>query len=122
MGDPETRGSGEPGAPDRPDAAAGTTGDRLRVEVVYALPQHAIELVLRLPAGSTVAHALAAAAADQRFRGLDLEAAAVGVFGIAVRRDRVLEPGDRIEIYRPLAADPKAARRARVKEARARRR
>jgi uncharacterized protein len=96
-------------------------GDRLRVEVVYALPQHAIELVLRLPTGSTVAHALAAAAADQRFQGLDLDAAAVGVFGVAVRRDRALEQGDRIEIYRPLAADPKAARRARVKEARARR-
>jgi uncharacterized protein len=121
MGDPETRGPGEPGAPDRSDAAAGTTGDRLRVEVVYALPQGAIELVLRLQAGATVAHALAAAAADHQFRGLDLDAAAVGVFGVAVRRDRALEQGDRVEIYRPLAADPKAARRARVKQARARR-
>jgi uncharacterized protein len=40
---------------------------------------------------------------------------------VAVRHDRVLDSGDRLEIYRPLAADPKAARRARVKQARARR-
>jgi uncharacterized protein len=95
--------------------------DGLQVQVVYALPQGAIELELRLPPGATVADALAAAAADEKLRGLDLDSAAVGVFGVAVRRDRALEPGDRVEIYRPLAADPKAARRARVKEARARR-
>jgi uncharacterized protein len=106
---------------DPADAPEGAMRAGLRIEVVYALPQRAIGIVLDLPAGATVADALAAAGAHPDLRGLDLAAAAVGIFGVAVRRDRLLERGDRLEIYRPLAADPKAARRARVKEARARR-
>jgi putative ubiquitin-RnfH superfamily antitoxin RatB of RatAB toxin-antitoxin module len=42
----------------------------------------------------------------------------VGVYGKLVSRERILDEGDRVEIYRALAADPKAARRARVKQAR----
>jgi putative ubiquitin-RnfH superfamily antitoxin RatB of RatAB toxin-antitoxin module len=44
----------------------------------------------------------------------------VGVFGQAAGREKILEAGDRVELYRELAADPKAARRARVKQARRR--
>jgi uncharacterized protein len=126
-----------PGGPDAtagtarevPQAAAGVTSDpgveaaALRIEVVYALPQRAIEVVLHLSVGATVADALAAATtAEPELREIDLAAAALGIFGVVVARGHVLEQGDRIEIYRALAADPKAARRARVKEARARRR
>jgi putative ubiquitin-RnfH superfamily antitoxin RatB of RatAB toxin-antitoxin module len=106
---------------DRRAAPEPPARDRLRIEVVYALPQCAIETVLEMPVGATVADALAAAGAEPSFREIDLARAAVGIFGVTVRRDRVLERGDRVEIYRPLAADPKAARRARVKEARVRR-
>ena len=103
-------------------AACGPCGGGLRVEVVYALPQRAIAIPLVLPTTATVGDALAAAAADLEFAGIDVAAADVGIFGAVVARDRLLEPGDRIEVYRPLAVDPKAARRARVREARARRR
>ena len=61
-----------------------------------------------------IADALQAAAADERFRGLDLGSAAVGIFGRAAPRDQPLEDGDRVEIYRPLLEEPKQARRKRA--------
>lgn len=93
------------------------TGPTIEVEVVYALPRRAHRLTLALPAGATVADALAAAADRVPFDGLDLEAAPVGVFGDRVERDRPLENGDRVEIYRPLTIDPREARRRRVRAA-----
>lgn len=67
---------------------------------------------LCLPTGATVADALAAA--QQRFGVQCVEGQAVGIFGQLCPRDRLLVEGDRIELYRPLRADPRAARRARV--------
>jgi uncharacterized protein len=90
----------------------------LKVEIAYAEPQRAIVKALRLPAGSCVADALRLAALDLDFAGVDLANSAHGIFGKQVPAEQPLEDGDRIEIYRPLAADPKAARRARVKELR----
>jgi putative ubiquitin-RnfH superfamily antitoxin RatB of RatAB toxin-antitoxin module len=90
----------------------------LRVEVAYAEPQRAIVKTLRLAAGSQVSDALRMAALDPDFAGVDLANAVVGIFGTLTRTDHPLQEGDRIEIYRPLAADPKAARRARAKESR----
>jgi uncharacterized protein len=49
---------------------------------------------------------------------VDLANSALGIFGRPTRADHALRQGDRIEIYRPLAADPKVARRARAKQAR----
>jgi uncharacterized protein len=118
MADPPAGGSRAPGIL----APEGRAATRLLIEVTHALPQRAIEAPLALPVGATVADALAAAAARPEFREIDLAAAVVGIFGVVVGRDQVLEPGDRVEIYRALAEDPKAARRARVKQARARRR
>lgn len=79
----------------------------MRVELVYALPQRAEHRTLELPAGSTARDALAAA-------GLT-EVHAVGVFGKRVKLDHTLREGDRLEIYRPLAVDPKEARRRRAR-------
>ncbi len=90
------------------------------VEVAYALPGRAIVKALRLAAPATVADALQLAAADADFAGIDMTRAAVGVYGRLAGRGQLLESGDRIEIYRALAADPRAARRARVKQARRR--
>jgi putative ubiquitin-RnfH superfamily antitoxin RatB of RatAB toxin-antitoxin module len=92
---------------------------RVRIDVAYALPQGAIERTYELPAGATVGDALGAAGADPAFAGVDLDGSPIGVFGVLARRERALYPGDRVEIYRPLALDPKAARRARVQQARA---
>ncbi len=71
--------------------------------------------MLHLPPGSCVADALRLAALDPDFAGIDFASSAFGVFGKAVQADQALKSGDRVEIYRPLAADPKEARRARAK-------
>lgn len=88
--------------------------DAIRVQVVFALPEAAHLLDLDLPTGATVGDAIEAAARSPKFSELPLDAAVVGIFGRIVGRELVLKAGDRIEIYRPLQADPKAARRQRV--------
>jgi len=70
-----------------------------------AYPDGAQARSLNLPAGATVRDALAASG---------LEAHACGIFGKRVALDRKLAEGDRVEIYRPLALDPKEARRRRA--------
>jgi uncharacterized protein len=94
----------------------------ISVEVAYAEPQRAIVKAFRLASPATVAEALAAAAADPDFAGIDIAGSAAGVFGSLARPEQPLKEGDRVEIYRALAVDPKTARRARVKEARRTRR
>jgi putative ubiquitin-RnfH superfamily antitoxin RatB of RatAB toxin-antitoxin module len=91
------------------------TGPLLQIEIVYAEPQRGIVKILRLPPGSRIADALRLAAVDPDFAGVDFAFAPFGIFGRAARADDTLQEGDRIEIYRPLAADPKEARRARAK-------
>jgi putative ubiquitin-RnfH superfamily antitoxin RatB of RatAB toxin-antitoxin module len=86
----------------------------MRIEIVYAQPQHSIIKSLQLAQGSTIADALAGVASDQDFLGVDLANSALGIFGRAARRDDKLKDGDRIEIYRPLLEDPKLARRKRL--------
>jgi putative ubiquitin-RnfH superfamily antitoxin RatB of RatAB toxin-antitoxin module len=90
----------------------------LRIEIAYAEPQRGIIKTLQLPAGSCVADALRLAALDPDFTGVDLANSAIGIFGRLIRPDQALKEGDRIELYRPLAADPKIARRARAKQLR----
>ncbi|HEX4153690.1 MAG TPA: RnfH family protein [Steroidobacteraceae bacterium] len=91
----------------------------LNVEVIYALPDGAVAKAYRLTPPATVADALALAAADPDFQGIDVNGSEAGIFGHVVPRSRALQDGDRIELYRPLAIDPKEARRQRVKRARA---
>jgi uncharacterized protein len=85
------------------------------VEVVYAQPQQSVTAALQLPQGATVAEALAAAAADPGFSGVDVENSPVGIFGKPARRESILADGDRVEIYRPLLEEPKLARRKRAR-------
>ena len=89
----------------------------LQIEVVNAAPGHATVKTYELDPGASVADALRLAALDPDFTGVDLANAAIGIFGRPARSEQALQPGDRIEIYRPLAADPKTARRARAKQA-----
>jgi putative ubiquitin-RnfH superfamily antitoxin RatB of RatAB toxin-antitoxin module len=100
-----------------PDGANETP---LRIELAYAEPERAIVKVLQVPGGSRVADALRQATLDPDFKDVDLANSAVGIFGVLARPDQVLKSGDRIEIYRALAADPKTARRARAQQARKR--
>lgn len=86
----------------------------LEVEVAYARPQQQVLLRLQLPSGATVADAVQASGLCERFPEIDLARDGVGIFGRRVVLGEVLQPGDRVELYRPLIADPKEARRRRA--------
>jgi len=81
-------------------------------EVICAWPGRSWAVALRLPQGATVADALAEARAVAP-QQIDWECT-VGVYGEPCGREREVEPGDRIELYRPLAVDPKESRRRRA--------
>jgi putative ubiquitin-RnfH superfamily antitoxin RatB of RatAB toxin-antitoxin module len=91
----------------------------ISVEVVYATPERQTLLRVVVAAGATVGDALAQSGIFTLHPEVDGANAPVGIFGKAVARERRLESGDRIEIYRPLVADPKASRHARVARKRA---
>ncbi|QDQ25036.1 RnfH family protein [Chitinimonas arctica] len=86
----------------------------VEVEVVYADPARQLMRVVRLPLGATVAMAIDAAALATELADVDLAACPVGIFGQVCARTKVLRQHDRVELYRPLIADPKDARHRRV--------
>jgi uncharacterized protein len=96
-----------------PDTAPSRT--QVKVEIIYARPQHSIVKIVLLAPGALIADALGAAAQDADFAGVDLENSPLGIFGRSARRDQLLKDGDRLEIYRPLALEPKLARRKRAR-------
>ena len=93
----------------------------IEVEVVYALAGEQRLLRLSVPAGTTVREAAQRSGLDTQFPELDLAQASLGIFGklVAKPEERVLEAGERVEIYRPLLADPKEVRKARAARAKA---
>lgn len=90
----------------------------IRVEVAYALPERQMILALEVPAGATVREAIEASGILSRFAEIDLERNRVGIFSKPVSPEQVLQEGDRVEIYRPLKADPKEVRRRLAEEGR----
>lgn len=86
----------------------------LRVDVAYAKPDTQIVIELKVPSGTTVTQAIRRSGLLECFPEIDLEKHGVGVFGELVGPDDPLRDGDRVEIYRPLLADPKVTRRARA--------
>jgi hypothetical protein len=91
----------------------------LHVEVVYALPERQVLRRVSLREGSTVGDALRESGLKGEFPEID--SLRTGIFGRPVETDALLRDRDRVEIYRPLGTDPKAARRARATKTRARR-
>lgn len=89
--------------------------ERFRVEVVYALAERQVLLSVDVEAGTTVRLAIEQSGIAGHFPGLDLEKSPVGIFGRRVKPETLVRDGDRIEIYRPLIADPKALRRQRAR-------
>lgn len=87
----------------------------IEAEVVYALPGVQRRYTVQLPPGATVRDAIEASGVLDDFGDIDLAAARVGVFGRIVELGRPVATADRIEIYRPLTADPKEARRRRAR-------
>jgi putative ubiquitin-RnfH superfamily antitoxin RatB of RatAB toxin-antitoxin module len=85
----------------------------IRVQVCYPSAPQPLLREVTLAEGSTLRDALRLSGID--VPGLDLASCPVGIFGKKKTPDTVLREGDRVEIYRPLVADPKDARRRRVK-------
>jgi putative ubiquitin-RnfH superfamily antitoxin RatB of RatAB toxin-antitoxin module len=94
----------------------------MRVEVAYAAgPDRQAVIAVEVPDGATVGDAIRASGILARFPEIDLARQAVGVFGRAATLEAPISEGDRVEIYRPLLADPKEARRARERARKTRR-
>jgi putative ubiquitin-RnfH superfamily antitoxin RatB of RatAB toxin-antitoxin module len=86
------------------------------VEVVYALPARQALLRVRLAEGATVEDAIRASGVLEAFPEIDLARNKVGIFSKLVKLDEKVRDRDRVEIYRPLIADPKEVRRKRAEE------
>ena len=86
----------------------------IRVEVVLAMPERQELVALEIGAGSNIADAIARSGLPGMFEGFELDPEKVGIFGQKASLDQVLRNGDRVEIYRPLIADPKEVRRQRA--------
>lgn len=88
-------------------------GDTIDVEVAYAEPSRQFLRRITLGAGATIADAIAASGLESEL-GVDASALATGIWSKPKPRDTPLADGDRVELYRPLTADPKEARRRRA--------
>lgn len=88
----------------------------MMIEVAYATPHRQVVIELEVDMGTTVAAAIYQSGILQEFPEIDLTMNAVGVFGNHVELEDVLQPGDRVEIYRPLQVTPKEARQRRARK------
>ena len=88
----------------------------MKIEVVYALP-HSTDLArLELPEGATVMQALEASGFLAKHPEIDVMKNKIGIYAQLAKPDAVLRDRDRVEIYRPLIADPKEVRKQRAAE------
>jgi hypothetical protein len=97
----------------------------IRVEVAYALPEKQKVIALDVPDGTSAYDAVVSSGISGHFEGLDIDAAPMGVFsqalgskGMPSAKEYILAEGDRVELYRPLIADPKELRKQRAEQAR----
>ncbi len=87
-----------------------------KYEVAYALPDEQIIMEVSGAEGMTVEEAVRQSGILDHYPEIDLQQNKFGIFGKAAKLDATLYPGDRVEIYRPLIADPKEVRRKRAAE------
>jgi hypothetical protein len=78
----------------------------MQVAVAYSEPTQQIWLRIEVPEDTTVEQAIIKSGLLRQFPEIDLTERAVGVFGKLVKLDAGLKPGDRVEVYRPIIADP----------------
>jgi putative ubiquitin-RnfH superfamily antitoxin RatB of RatAB toxin-antitoxin module len=91
--------------------------EQLTIEVVYGLPDRQKIIVTQVTAGTCVREAIEQSGIKQFFSEIDLDKNAVGIWNKTCKLTDSLRDGDRIEIYRPLIADPKEIRRRRAEKA-----
>ena len=87
--------------------------ETMRVEVAFARPDKQVILAIDVEPGATVEKAIEVSGILEQFPEIDLSTNKMGIFGKLSKPATELKPGDRVEIYRPLIADPKEVRRKR---------
>lgn len=90
--------------------------EQIRVEVVYALPAKQEIIAIKVAPGTTVRQAIEASGILEKYPEIDIAKNKLGVFAKLTKPDVVLRDRDRVEIYRPLIADPKEVRKQRAAE------
>lgn len=95
---------------------AGDNPATIRVEVAYARPEEQTIISVEIPEGATLEQAIVKSRIQERFPEIQIQIAKVGVFGRLGKLSTTLRAGDRVEIYRPLIADPKEVRKQRAAE------
>ncbi|MES2105129.1 MAG: RnfH family protein [Pseudomonadota bacterium] len=86
----------------------------IKVQVCYATEHEMTVLDLQVPAGATLSEAVTRSGILQKHPEIDIAVAKFGIYGKLKSADSALHEGDRVEIYRPLIADPKESRRRRA--------
>ena len=89
---------------------------QFKIEVAYVGPEDQVLRPMEVVPGTTVQGAIEGSGVLEQCPEIDLQRYKVGIYGKLAPLDRVLEDGDRVEIYRPLIADPKETRRRRAQE------
>lgn len=89
----------------------------IQIEVAFARANQQEIESLMLPEGCTAQQAVKASKLPEHFEEIDLTALTLGIFGKAIKEDQILREHDRVEIYRPLIADPKEIRRQKAEAA-----
>lgn len=89
---------------------------KITVEVAYALPEKQYLQRVKLDEGATVEEAIRASGLLELRSDIDLSQNKVGIYSRPVKLADVVNDGDRVEIYRPLIADPKELRRQRAEK------
>ncbi len=90
--------------------------ETIHIEVAYALSSRQEVVPLTLPAGSTLQQAVEASRLAEKHPEIELATGKFGIYSKLARPDTVLRDRDRVEIYRPLIADPKEVRKQRAAE------
>jgi len=88
----------------------------MQIGVAYSEPEHQIWLNIEVPDESTVKDAIERSGILKQFPHIDLAAQKVGIFGRLAKLDAALKPGDRVEIYRGIIADPETVPRRDLNE------
>ncbi len=86
----------------------------ISIEVVYGLPEKQVLLKTLVPEGTTISEAIVLSGIVSYFSQIDPNTAKVGIFSRVEKLSSRVKQGDRVEIYRPLIADPKEMRKLRV--------
>ena len=92
--------------------------NKISIEIVYASKEKQVVLGLQVTVPCTVGEAIQQSGILKQFPEIDMQVNKIGIFSKLVALDRILQAGDRVEIYRPLALDPKQARLQRAQRQR----